>query len=58
MNSGAHYSKPVNEMDNIVIREFVEALDVQLVVLASSANPLDFVVIYPVIRFRFGIGMR
>lgn len=45
-------------VDDVDIRDFVEAPDVQLVVLATGTNPVDFVVIDPVIRFRVGIGVR
>ncbi len=45
-------------VDNVDIRDFVEAPDVQLVVVARGTVPLDFVVIDPVIRFRVGVGVR
>lgn len=45
-------------LDDVDIRDFVEAPDVQLVVVAAGTNPLDFVIIDPVIRFRVGIGVR
>ena len=45
-------------VDDVDIRDFVEADDVQLVVTATGTNPLDFVVIDPVVRFRVGIGIR
>lgn len=45
-------------VDNVDVRDFVEAPDVQLVVSAKGTNPLDFVVIDPVIRFRVGVGVR
>lgn len=45
-------------VDDVDIRDFVEAEDVQLVVSATGTNPVDFVVIDPFIRFRVGIGVR
>ncbi len=45
-------------VDNVDIRDFVEAPDVKLLVLAAGTNPLDVVVIDPVIRFRVGVGVR
>jgi len=45
-------------VDNIDIRDFVEAPDVQMAVVASGTIPPDFVVIDPVVRFRVGVGVR
>lgn len=45
-------------LDDVDIRDYVEAPDVQLVVTAAGTNPLDFVVIDPVVRFRVGVGVR
>ena len=45
-------------VDNVDIRDFVEAPDVQLVVQANGTVPPDFVVIDPVLRFRVGVGIR
>lgn len=45
-------------VDDVDIRDFVEAADVKLIVTAAGTNPLDFVVIDPVIRFRVGVGLR
>ena len=45
-------------VDDIDIRDFVEAPDVQLVVSAAGTVPLDFVIIDPVVGFRVGIGIR
>lgn len=45
-------------VDDVDIRDFVEAPDVQLVVLASGTVPLDYVIIDPIIRFRVGVGVR
>jgi len=45
-------------IDDVDIRDYVEADDVQLVVSASGTIPLDFVVIDPVLRFRIGVGVR
>ena len=45
-------------LDNVDIRDFVEAPDVQMIVEATGTVPPDFVVIDPVVRFRVGIGVR
>ncbi len=45
-------------MDDVDIRDFVEAPDVELVVQASGTNPQDFVIIDTVLRFRVGFGFR
>jgi len=45
-------------LDDVDIRDYVEAPDVQLVVVASGTNPPDYVVIDPVVRFRVGVGVR
>jgi len=45
-------------VDDVDIRDFVEAPDVQLVVSATGTIPQDFVVIDPVVQFRVGIGIR
>jgi hypothetical protein len=45
-------------VDDVDIRDFVEAPDVQLVVQANGTVPPDFVVIDPVLRFRVGVGIR
>ncbi len=45
-------------IDDVDIRDFVEAPDVQLVLEVSGTNPVDNVVINPVVRFRVGIGVR
>lgn len=45
-------------VDDVDIRDFIEAPDVQLVVSAAGTIPQDFVVIDPVIQFRVGIGIR
>jgi len=45
-------------LDDVDIRDYVEAPDVKLVVVASGTNPVDFVVIDPVVRFRVGVGVR
>jgi len=45
-------------IDNVDIRNYVEAPDVELVVLGSGTNPLDFVVIDTSLRFRVGLGVR
>ncbi len=45
-------------VDDVDIRDFVEAPDVQLVVSATGTVPPDYVVIDPVINFRVGIGIR
>ena len=55
---GSNASVPDLVVDDVDIRDFVEAEDVQLVVTATGTNPLDFVVIDPVVRFRVGIGLR
>jgi len=45
-------------MDDVDIRDFVEAPDVELVVLVSGTNPQDFVIIDTDLRFRVGLGLR
>lgn len=45
-------------IDDVDIRDFVEAPDVALVVVASGTNPLDFVVFDTSLRFRVGLGVR
>ena len=45
-------------MDDVDIRDFVEAPDVELVVLVSGTNPQDFVIIDTDLRFRVGLGVR
>jgi len=45
-------------LEDVDIRDYVEAPDVQLVVVAAGTIPPDSVVIDPVIRFRVGIGVR
>lgn len=45
-------------VDDVDIRDFVEAPDVQLLVVATGTIPVDFVVIDPAIRYRVGVGVR
>lgn len=45
-------------IDDIDIRDFVEAPDVQLIVVAAGTNPVDYVVIDSDLRFRVGVGVR
>ena len=45
-------------MEDIDIRDYVEADDVALQVEATGTIPPDFVVIDPVVQFRVGIGVR
>ncbi len=45
-------------MDDVDIRDFVEAPDVVLVMLVSGTNPQDFVIIDTNLRFRVGFGFR
>ena len=45
-------------VDDVDIRDFVEAPDVQLLVSATGTIPVDFVIIDPVLNFRVGIGVR
>lgn len=45
-------------IDDVDIRDFVEAPDVQLVLEVSGTNPVDNVIVDPVVRFRVGVGVR
>lgn len=45
-------------LDDVDIRDFVEAPDVQLVISVSGTIPPDSIIIDPLIRFRVGIGVR
>ncbi len=45
-------------LDDVDIRDFVEAPDVEFVILASGTNPQDFVIIDTDLRFRVGFGIR
>ena len=45
-------------VDDVDIRDYVEAPDVQLVVSVSGTNPQDYVVIDTDLRFRVSVGIR
>ena len=55
---GSNASKLILEVDDVDIRDFVEAPDVRLVVLVSGTNPQYFVIIDTDLRFRVSIGIR
>ena len=45
-------------IEDIDVRDFVEAPDFAFSVVAFGTVPQDFVIIDPVIRFRVGVGIR
>ena len=45
-------------VEDIDIRDFIEAPDVALRVTVAGMTPLDFVTVAPEIRYRVGIGIR
>jgi len=55
---GSNLTKLELVIDDVDVRDYVEAPDVELAILASGTVPPDFVIIDPVIRFRVGVGVR
>ena len=45
-------------MDDVDVRDYVEAPDVKLVVSVTGTNPQDFVIIDTDLRFRVSLGIR
>lgn len=55
---GSNASELILVVDDVDIRDYVEAPDVQLVVEVSGTNPQDYVIVDTDLRFRVGLGVR
>ena len=55
---GSNASELILVLEDVDIRDFVEAPDVNLVASLSGTNPQDFVVIDTDLRFRVSVGIR